>query len=198
MKGTILVLALLGIVLCPSGGQAAKTYQFADISWGEPFPSATGKLRSAGWKPRAAIADSALQDYHVQTFQKRLRGGPCTMSLVAPSEGNARVFKVLLSWPVDESNFRIRYFDVLMMLTEEYGRPREEYERYQDPYYRGDGKEYEALSRGKGILGCRWRRDTEGSRLGMRISPPRLDVSYFCKQWSDLMLRLGQKDAPDF
>jgi hypothetical protein len=47
-------------------------------------------------------------------------------------------------------------YKFVSLFTEKYGKPDEQYEFYEDPYFKGDGYETQAIRLGKGHLGASW------------------------------------------
>lgn len=70
---------------------------------------------------------------------------------VVGSEKNKTVWKVAVFFPEKSSwrSLKSDYFDYKELFTKKYGKPKNDYEFFSDPYYEGDGYELSALKRDK-------------------------------------------------
>lgn len=151
----------------PAGAQDATTSMtIAGLPWGVSPDSVKKTLVARGFS-----AKSADEDGDIEFAGPFLDEDAGLVAFFTKDRKLARVGVILLTADPDA---RRKYFEVKETLTQKYGKPSFNRERFVSPYYAGDGYEDQAIRLGKAAFLTEWTRpNAEGAeviRLGISRS----------------------------
>ena len=140
MKKIVLILATLGIC-CWAGAQEHLKFKNVPIDGAK----------------KAFVAELQKNDFHLvqdTEFGASLRGklaGKTVSAFVMPtSEGIVSRVAATFDTPDNWTALKMDFYTLLRSLSFQYGKPVELHQEFQLPFSDGDGREMEALKRGRG------------------------------------------------
>ncbi|CAA9349699.1 MAG: hypothetical protein AVDCRST_MAG40-2832, partial [uncultured Gemmatimonadaceae bacterium] len=146
----------------PAAPLAAKGYQFAEVPFGISAARVTAMLEKRGYTSKGVDQDGD------HMFLGSMMGAE-TMVYAMMSEG--RLARVLVIVGTDDADARPTYAKMRETLLGKYGRPDLSIEEYDRPFRAGDGREDEAVKKGKARITTVWRPTANSSpSLGIRVT----------------------------
>lgn len=138
------------------GGLRAQTpIRFADIPWGSDATTMTRLMLAQGLRLDSVTHDG---DYHYSGTLARFPAQ--VIGLMTP---DARLAKVFVNLLTPDPDCRQAYRDMKDVLGRKYGAPLLTLERFDNPYYEGDGYELSAIKLGKGHFSTAWEQVSDNS-----------------------------------
>jgi hypothetical protein len=153
-------------------------YIFAGIEWGTKLTTARAALVRQGFVSSGRDVDG---DYK---FSGQVLGDSAFVTLAA--DRHERVLKVIVMINPDPGGPRFIFEQMKRVLTEKYGLPVVDVERFDSPFHAADGFEEQAIALGKAHYFVAWAADLgqESERLQLTIEKELLvAVVYECPEW---------------
>ena len=160
----------------PTAPLSDKGYQFAEVPFGISAARVTQLLEKRGYTPKGVDEDG---DY---TYMGSMMGAP---TMVYAMMGEGRLARMLVVVGTDDADARPTYAKMRETLLGKYGRPDVSLEEYDRPYRAGDGREDEAVKKGKARITTVWRPTANSSpSLGIRVTRNlAVSLSYESSLW---------------
>ncbi|CAA9324281.1 MAG: hypothetical protein AVDCRST_MAG11-2151 [uncultured Gemmatimonadaceae bacterium] len=160
-----------------SRGADPKEYLFAEVPFGIKPARVTELLEKRGYTAKGVDDDG---DYK---YAGSMMGAP-TMAYAVMGEGRLVRFFVIVGTEDDAA--RATYAKMRDAMTRKYGRPEYSVEEYDRPYRAGDGREDEAVKKGKARIVTVWRagQGSAAPSVGIRVTTNlAVSLSYESSAW---------------